>query len=50
MAYFGEASKALSYFASRGLQCTSHYNPADYMSELYYRSQSKIDAIIERVG
>lgn len=31
MAYFGEASQALPYFAGRGLECTLHYNPADYM-------------------
>ncbi len=31
VAYFGEASQVLSYFSSRSLHCTLHYNPADFM-------------------
>ena len=31
VAYFGQASQALSHFSSRHLHCTLHYNPADFM-------------------
>ena len=33
VAYFGPAKEAMNYFASVGLRCDLHYNPADYMSE-----------------
>ena len=33
VAYFGPTRDAMSYFASVGLRCDRHYNPADYMSE-----------------
>ena len=31
VAYFGAGSQALAHFGSRGLHCTLHFNPVDYM-------------------
>ena len=33
VAYFGPTNKVVAYFADRGLHCTLHYNPADYISK-----------------
>ena len=33
VAYFGLTSKVVAFFADRGLHCTLHYNPADYISK-----------------
>lgn len=31
VAYQGKTSKVLQHFSHRGLECTLHYNPADFM-------------------
>lgn len=31
VAYFGPASEAMDFMATKGLRCTLHYNPSDYL-------------------
>ncbi|XP_046351559.2 ABC transporter G family member 22-like [Haliotis rufescens] len=46
VAYFGQADKALDFFADAGLPCTPHCNPADFMLEMLKRDDDTVGRLV----